>query len=178
MLLTGISAQCVPRAYLSRPYHQTLMRKTLAALALVVGFTATAQNYNDLVEVVRSDMRTEHRAIVMSSLGLTEAQSALFTPIFDEYSSALKKHWDKRIQLIKDYAAKYETMNDEAAAGFMKRMSALEKEGMALRESYAKKVAKVLPTTVAARWMQVERRLNQVVELQLASEIPLMPTRR
>ena len=69
-------------------------------------------------------------------------------------------------------------MNDEAAAGFMKRMSALEKEGMALRESYAKKVTKVLPTTVAARWMQVERRLNQVVELQLASEIPLMPTRR
>jgi hypothetical protein len=154
------------------------MRTTLTALTLVVGLTAAAQNYNDLVEVVRSDMRTQHRALVMSSLGLTEAQSALFTPIFDDYSAALKKHWDKRIQLIKDYAARYETMNDEVAAGLMKRMSTLEKEGMALREAYAKKVAKVLPTTVAARWMQVERRLNQVVELQLASEIPLMPTRR
>lgn len=154
------------------------MRSIFAALALVVGLAATAQNYNDLVEVVRSDMRTEHRAIVMSSLGLTEAQSALFTPIFDEYSSALKKHWDKRIQLIKDYAAKYETMNDEAAAGFMKRMSALEKEGMALRESYAKKVMKVLPATVVARWSQIESRLSKLIDLQIAEEIPLMPTKR
>lgn len=154
------------------------MRSLFTALALALGLAASAQNYNDLVEVVRSDIRTEHRAIVMSSLALTEAQSALFSPIFDEYSTALKKHWDKRIQLIKDYAAKYETMNDEAAGGFMKRMTALEKESSALRSTYAKKVSKVLPTTVAARWMQVERRLNQVVELQLASEIPLMPTRR
>lgn len=151
------------------------MRTLITAAAICIGMAATAQSYNDLVEVLRSDLRTEHQAIVLSNLNLTEAQSALFTPIYDEYSSALKKHWDKRIQLVKDYAAKYETMNDETAAGLMKRMSALEKEGIALRESYAKKVAKVLPTTIAARWMQIERRLNQLIELQLASEIPLMP---
>lgn len=151
------------------------MRTLITAAAICIGMAATAQSYNDLVEVLRSDLRTEHQAIVLSNLNLTEAQSALFTPIYDEYSSALKKHWDKRIQLVKDYAAKYETMNDETAAGLMKRMSALEKEGIALRDSYAKKVAKVLPTTIAARWMQIERRLNQLIELQLASEIPLMP---
>jgi hypothetical protein len=154
------------------------MRTLITAAAICIGMAATAQSYNDLVEVLRSDLRTEHQAIVLSNLNLTEAQSALFTPIYDEYSSALKKHWDKRIQLVKDYAAKYETMNDETAAGLMKRMSALEKEGIALRDSYAKKVAKVLPTTIAARWMQIERRLNQLIELQLASEIPLMPTKR
>ncbi len=154
------------------------MRTLITAAALCIGMAATAQSYNDLVEVLRSDLRTEHQAIVLSNLNLTEAQSALFTPIYDEYSSALKKHWDKRIQLVKDYAAKYETMNDETAAGLMKRMSALEKEGIALRDSYAKKVAKVLPTTIAARWMQIERRLNQLIELQLASEIPLMPSKR
>jgi hypothetical protein len=153
------------------------MRTLFTTLLLSLCITASAQNFNDLVEIVRSDVRTEHRAIVMESLALNEAQSAAFTPVFDEYSGALKKHWDKRLALINDYAASYQTMNDATAASMMKRMSALEKENLKLRETYAKKVTKVLPTTIAARWMQVERRLGQLVELQLASEIPLMPKR-
>ena len=152
------------------------MRTLLTTAALCIGFVASAQNYTDLVELVRSDLRTEKQAIVMSALNLSEAQSALFTPIYDEYSTAMKKHWDKRIALVNDYAKAYQTMNDETAASLMKRMSALEKENMAIREVHAKKVAKVLPTTVAARWMQVERRLGHLVELQIADEVPLIPT--
>ena len=143
-----------------------------------MGLAASAQNYNDLTELLRSDLRTQHQAIVLANLELTEAQSAAFMPIYDEYAVELKKYWDKRITLVRDYAKAYPTMNDEAAAGLMKRMVALDKEGIALRDKYAKKVMKVLPTTVASRWMQVERRLNQMVELQLASEIPLMPKGR
>jgi Spy/CpxP family protein refolding chaperone len=151
------------------------MKTLLTAAALSFGLAVSAQSYNDLIEVVRSDVRTEHQAIVLANLNLTEAQSAAFTPIWDEYSAELKKHWDKRIALIKDYAAKYQTMNDEAAASLMKRMVVLEKENIALRDKYSKKVMKVLPTTVAARWMQIERRLGMLVELQLADEIPMMP---
>ena len=151
------------------------MRTLLTTAALVIGFAASAQNYNDLVELVRSDLRTEHQAIVQTNLNLDAAQSAVFSPIWDAYSAELKKHWNKRIQLVKDYANQYQTMNDEAAASLMKRMSTLEKENIKLRDTYAKKVAKVLPTTVAARWVQIERRVNMLVELQLANEVPLMP---
>jgi hypothetical protein len=151
------------------------MRTLLTTAALCIGFVASAQNYNDLVELVRSDLRTEKQAIVMSALNLTEAQSALFTPIYDDYSAALKKHWDKRIALVNDYAKAYQTMNDETAASLMKRMSSLEKESMAIRDAHAKKVSKVLPTTVAARWVQVERRLGQLMDLQIANEVPLIP---
>lgn len=151
------------------------MRTLITAAALCIGFAASAQSYNDLVEVLRSDIRTQHQAIVLSNLNLTEAQSAAFTPIYDTYAAELKKHWDKRIALVKDYAKQYETMNDVAAADLMKRMTALEKENITLRDKYAKKLTKVLPTTIAARWVQIERRLNMLVELQLADEIPLMP---
>lgn len=152
------------------------MRSLITAGALFLGLAATAQNYNDLIEVLRSDVRTEKQAIVLSNLGLTEAQSAVFMPIYDEYTTAMKSHWDKRIQLVKDYGAKYETMNDEVAASLMKRSSALEKENVGIRDKFAKKVSKVLPATIAARWMQVERRLGQLIDLQLANELPLMPT--
>lgn len=154
----------------------TTMRNLLTAAALVLGLGATAQNYNDLIEVLRSDVRTQKQTIVLGNLGLTEAQSAVFMPIYDEYSGAAKANWDKRIQLIKDYGAKYETMNDETAASLMKRNNTLEKESLALRDKYAKKVMKVLPTTIAARWMQIENRLSKAIDLQIASELPLMPT--
>ena len=151
------------------------MRTIITSLALGLTMAASAQNYNDLIELVRSDLRTEKQAVVMANLELTEAQSAVFAPIYDQYNTAMKAHWDKRIQLIKDYAAKYETMNDETAASLMKRMSKLEKEGMAIRDAHAKKVMKVLPTTIAARWVQIERRLGMIIDLKIAEEIPLMP---
>ena len=152
------------------------MKTTLTALALSLGLSVSAQNYNDLIEVLRSDVRTEKQAIVLGNLALTEAQSAVFMPIYDQYTAAMKSNWDKRIQLIKDYGAKYETMNDEVATSLMKRSSTLEKESVTIRDKYAKKVSKVLPATLAARWMQVERRLGQLIDLQLANELPLMPT--
>jgi hypothetical protein len=155
--------------------NEKTMRRPLATTALCLGLAASAQNPMDLSELLRSDLRTQHQAIVLANLGLDEAQSAAFMPIYDAYSADLKKHWDNRIVLVRDYAAKYKTMDDETAAALMKRMTALDKEGVTLRDSYAKKVKKVLPATMAARWMQIERRLNQMVELQVADQIPLMP---
>lgn len=154
------------------------MKSILTAAAICLGLAVSAQNYSDLTELLRSDLRTQHQALVMASLELTEAQSSAFMPIYDAYAVELKKFWDKRILLIQDYAKAYPTMNDETASGLMKRMVAMDKEGVVLRDKYAKKVMKVLPTTVAARWMQVERRISQMVELQLANELPLMPTKR
>ncbi|HRH69461.1 MAG TPA: hypothetical protein PLB89_08155 [Flavobacteriales bacterium] len=153
------------------------MRTFATTLALSLVMAASAQNYSDLVELVRSDLRTEKQAIVLSSLQLTEPQSALFMPIYDEYNTAMKSHWDKKIQLIKDYGAKYQTMNDETAASLMGRMNKLEAEGAKIRTTYTKKVAKVLPTTIAARWNQVERRIAMLIDLQIADEVPLMPTK-
>jgi hypothetical protein len=37
---------------------------------------------------------------------------------------------------------------------------------------------KVLPATTVARWAQIESRLNKLIELQIAEEIPLMPAKK
>jgi hypothetical protein len=46
-----------------------------------------------------------------------------------------------------------------------------------LRAEHAKKVANVLPATIAGRWMALERRLGQLFELQIANEVPLLPVK-
>ncbi len=151
------------------------MRSLITTCVLFIGLAVSAQNYSDLTEILRSDVRTGKEAIVLKNLGLTDAQSAAFTPIYDAYSAEMKTNWDKRIQLIKDYAAQYETMNDNAASSLMKRNMDLDKDNLSIRAKYAKKMAKVLPTTITARWMQIESRLNKMIDLQIANQIPLMP---
>lgn len=154
------------------------MKKFMTSLALGLGLAVSAQNYNDLVEVMRSDLRTEKQAIVLSNLGLTEQQSAAFTPIYDQYSNAMKGLWDKKIQLIKDYAGAYSNMTDETAKSLLSRSNALEKETLSLRNTYEKKMMKVLPATTVARWAQIESRLGKLIDLQIAQEIPLMPAKK
>lgn len=154
------------------------MRTLITAAAIGLALTVSAQNYNDLVEIVRSDVRTEKQAIVLANLALNEQQSAAFTPVYDQYSAAMKTVWDKKIQLIKDYAGAYATMNDETAKGLLSRSNALEKESMSVRNSYEKKMMKVLPASTVARWAQIENRLGKLIDLQIASEVPLMPTKK
>ncbi|MEO8589445.1 MAG: hypothetical protein ABI432_08765 [Flavobacteriales bacterium] len=152
-------------------------RTILSTLALSLTLVTSAQNYTDLIEVMRADVRTERQAIVRTNMGLNDAKSALFSPIYDEYTAEMKKHWDKRIALIKDYAGKYEVMDDATAKSLMDRSTALEKENLAIRTKYAKKMTKVLPATDAARWMQIERRLGEMIDLQIANELPIMPVK-
>jgi adenylate kinase family enzyme len=154
------------------------MREIFLFAALFAGLATFAQNTTDLVEIVRSDIRTENRAIVLANLGLTEEQSKAFNPIYDQYQSAMKAHWDKRIQLIKDYAERYTTMDDATAKSMLTRLNTLEKESLSIRNSYEKKLMKVLPATVVTRWAQIESRLSKLIDLQIAEEIPLMPTKR
>ncbi len=142
-----------------------------------MGMLSSAQNYDDVIELLRADLRTEKDAIVMGSLGLSEAESALFTPIYAQYKVALQAHWEKRLALVDDYTKARDTLSDKQATSFMKRLTAIDAEGVSLRDSYAKKVAHVLPATIAGRWMALERRLGQLFELQIANEVPLMPAK-
>lgn len=150
-------------------------RILLTTATLLFGTAATAQNYDDVIELLRADLRTEKEAIVMSSLALSETESALFTPIYAEYTTALRAHWEKRLALVDDYTQAKDDLSDKQALSFMKRLTALDEESVALRDTYAKKVANVLPATIAGRWMALERRLGQLFELQIANEVPLMP---
>lgn len=154
------------------------MKTLITAAAMCLGLAANAQSYNDLVEVLRSDIRTEKQAIVLANMGLNEQQSAAFNPIYTEYQNAMKLHWDKRIKLIKGYGDKYATMDDASAKTMLAGMNALEKENLSIRNTYEKKMMKVLPATTVARWAQIEGRLSKMIDLQLAEEIPLMPSKK
>jgi len=147
---------------------------TLAALMLLALAAPVMASTNDLVELMRSDLRTNKRAIVTKAMQMDEAASAKFWPVYAEYETELTKLNDQRVTMIKDYAAAYNSMTDESAKDLIKRGFKLQESRTSLLKKYVGKMSKAVDVKTAARWAQVEHALDSAIDLQIASELPLL----
>ncbi|MGB5304445.1 MAG: hypothetical protein WBP17_14955 [Gemmatimonadota bacterium] len=149
------------------------MKKLFVVLALLlVAKTAYAQE--QYAELLMSDLKTQKVAVVTEAMALEEAQSESFWQIYRDYDYELTEIIDQRIVLIKDYAASFSAMNDEKASELAKTSFKLESDRSKLRQKYYKKFAKEISPLVGARWLMVERTINNLFDLQLAAEMPLI----
>jgi hypothetical protein len=144
----------------------------LLAVAVCAAVPAFAQT--DLIEIMRSDLRTQKTAIVTQAMQMTEAQSELFWPVYKEYEAEMVKLNDQRLTLIKDYAASYDSMGEETAKDLIKRSFKLQESRTKLLKKYVDKMGKAVDMKTAARWAQVEHALMSAIDLQIGAELPLM----
>ena len=154
-----------------------MKRFTFLLVSILVFASPCAAEEKDLskyIELLRSEMRGERTAVVTESLGMTEAQSTAFWPIYRDYERDLAALNDQRIALIKEYALAYDTMTDEMAKSFVSRAFKVREQRLALLKKYYAKVEKVLLPKLASRWAQVEDAMNSIVDLQISASIPLM----
>ena len=145
----------------------------LAALGAAEASLAQAVNTRDQNELIISQIQTDKRAVVLSALQLTDTQVAAFTPIYDEYQREMKGVMTRGSDVINKFAANYGSMTDDAAKGIMKDFFKVRNERNALVEEYAKKFGRVLPATKVLQWVQVENKLNTLLDAEAASIIPL-----
>ena len=151
----------------------------IAALMMATGLATaqdtpvTATDVTSTIELLRSDLKTGRKALLTEAMQFTEKEADAFWPIYNEYELERSKMGDRYLQSLKEYAANYDTMTNEMAEKLMKKVFVWQKDNVSLIEKYYKKVAKAITAKRAARFVQVENRINQLVLLQLASDIPL-----
>ncbi len=107
-------------------------------------------------------------------MALNEEEEKKFLSQYNQYEADLKKLNDKRLEIIKDYAANFENMNDKKAGELVKRSFEFRKKRNELLEKYYGKVAKATSKVIAARFLQVESVLQGAGDVAVGSEIPLM----
>jgi hypothetical protein len=154
------------------------MKKTLFAFAAFAALTlsplAYAQtNLTDDTQLLISQIQSDKRAVVLSAMGLDDAQTKAFTPIYDEYQKEMKGMYERSGDLLNKYASNYDTMTDDAAKGILKDFFKLQKDREALLPKYAKKFDKVLPTSKVLRFVQIENKLNTLMQMQAAKIVPI-----
>ena len=146
----------------------------LAAFGATVPSIAQTTNAKDDVELLISQIQTDKRAIVLRTLDLNDAQVAAFTPIYDAYQAEMKVLMERSGAMLDKFAANYGSMTDDAAKGLLKDWLKLRGDDNALTEKYAKQVERALSPTYALRFVQIENKLNTLIQAETQSAIPLV----
>ena len=138
---------------------------------------AFAQATDSYIEVARDVLNTEKKAVVAEAIPLTEAEAGPFWELYNEYNAELYKVHTKRVNIIKDFAANYESMSAVKADELWTRNMAYESEVLKLNNTYYKKFKKIIPADKAALYFQVENKIATMISAKLAMEIPLVTTK-
>ena len=139
------------------------------------GSRALAQDsFDEDVKLFRKDVRSLKKQIVAANMDLMDEEAQKFWPIYDRYTAELVGLYDRKFALLKEYAQNYTTMSSEEAEGYIKGRAAVEESIMQLRLKYFPVFRKVLSGKATALFFQLDWRLGLIVDLQLASQTPLI----
>src|ERR1700733_5292354 len=152
----------------------------LAGVLMMTGTTVLAQDsraqasVDEDIKLFRKDIRSGKKQIIAANMSLTDREAQQFWPIYDQYTAELATITDSKYSLIKEYAQNYATLTGEQAEQYVKGRAAVEQSIMELRLKYFPIFRKVLSGKSTALFFQMDWRLGLVVDLQLASQIPLV----
>ena len=135
----------------------------------------TEEQVNDAnIDLMRKDIRSERKKVVAANMPLTETEATKFWPVYDRYIGETIKVNDVRFALLKEYAKNYNSGTEEQADSFIKRWLALDRDNTELRLKYIPEFEKVISHKKTAMFFQIDRRVSMMIELQLASQVPVV----
>jgi len=149
------------------------MKKLLLIVALFSATSIFAQNVDDFIQLLKSDVQSNKIAIITEVMNFTDEQSEKFWPVYNEFSNELSKLGDKRITNIKDFAANYDSLTDEKANQLISNSFDYQEDRLDLNEDYFNKFSEALGPIVAAKYMQLERQIQLIIDLSINSNLPL-----
>ncbi len=131
------------------------------------------QNLKEYIKLLREDVRSQKSAVMSVVMQLDPDQAAKFWPIYRDYDAELSKVNDLRVANIEEYAKNYDQMTDAKADELVHNAMAYQKQRAELLAKYYDRMKQELGATTAARFLQVESQLLLIIDLQIASELPL-----
>jgi hypothetical protein len=139
------------------------------------GKNVTQEQVNDAnIQLMRQDLRAQRKKIIAANMPLTETEATKFWPLYDRYIGETIKVNDVRYALIKEYAQNYANMSDTQADSYIKRWVALDRDNTELRLKYIPVFENVISPKKTALFFQLDRRLSMLIEVQVASQVPLV----
>jgi hypothetical protein len=158
------------------------MKKMLMMLALALlvvpvaaqaqqGMTAEEEAWFDLI---RADIRADKASMVRQAMNLNAEHLTAFEPIYADYEVELKQIWDSHLELIEAYAASYEDMSDEVANTLAEWAMELEVQRIQLLKETFRTMSDAIGAVHAARFIQIENRIDMLVNLEIMSQMPML----
>ena len=172
-----------------------MLKKTSVAVLLLSGFlfvgkASFAQNgaaqtaqpladhvtpatLDEEIALMRSDLRSNRKKVIAANMKFAPDEAQWFWPTYEQYVNELVNMNNAKYALIKEYLQN-ENMTDEQADSLSKRWIDVDAAVVQLRLKYVPIFRKVLSAKSTAMFFQIDRRVQLMIDLQLASLIPLI----
>jgi Spy/CpxP family protein refolding chaperone len=165
------------------------VRKTLALVLFVcvcslsIGWTAARQvkpagvtmtPIEDVLVAVREDLQNDRAETMAKNLKLTSDEAAKFWPVFSAYQKEQNLIMDEQLKGIQRYIESFDTLDDAGALQLISAHLARDAKMVSLRQKWLGEFQKVAATKIAARAMQIDRRLSLAQQMRLTAKIPLV----
>jgi len=128
---------------------------------------------DDQIAMLRSDLRSTRKQVIAANMTLTPAEAEKFWPVYEQYVGELVEINNAKYALIKEYLQNT-NMTEEQADSIAKRWVDVDGAVVQLRQKYIPIFRKVLSAKGTAMFFQIDRRVQLMIDLQLAGALPLV----
>ncbi len=125
------------------------------------------------IQMLRKNLRSERKQVIAANMKLTPAEAEKFWPVYEQYIAELVKNNNLKYDLIKQYVQQQGNLTDAQADAAVKQWIQVDESVAQLRLKYVPLFRKVLSAKNTALFYQVDRRIQLMIDLQLASALPM-----
>lgn len=144
-------------------------------LTFLLCFVAVAIYAQDsYMEIVRSTIKTEKKALIAEVMQLSDAESGVFWPVYNEYEDKLYALNTDYYNIVKEFADNFENMSADKATEIILKANKFSSDEAKLEKTYLKKMMKVISPQKTLRYFQASNKIQVMIDAQLAAEIPLL----
>lgn len=151
-----------------------LIPLALAALLATPAFAqdkgATLVNAAEL----RAKIQSDKKGIVERNMGLTPDEAKKFWPIYDQYQKDLAAPQSTYNRAVLDYVNSEKSITDANAKRIVGDIQGAQEAEAKLRKSTFEKLEKAIGAKKAARYLQLENKMDAVLKYEAAAAIPLV----
>ena len=123
--------------------------------------------------LLRGDVGSMKKELIAAHLKLTDSESTRAWQVYEQYSAEISKINGKKTGILKEYLQAYDTLTDDQADDLIRRWLETDIEQATLRHDLAGILRRVLSGKKAATFLQLERRISMMMDVQLTSGLPL-----
>ena len=150
---------------------------TVSAALLALAPVCPAQNQeppslDSAIAQVRAGIQANKTVTIGQLMEFNDKDAAAFWPIYRQYEYQRSKLDDGRVDVIKEYNEKYPDLTDAEAEVMANRLFECDARIAELKKTYFKKLTKVLPALTVAKFFQLERRIDLMVDMKVESTLP------
>jgi hypothetical protein len=123
--------------------------------------------------LLRRDVSSIKKELIAAHLRFTNGESTRAWQVYEQYLTEMNKINGTKTAILKQYSQEYDTLTDDQAGGLICRWLEADVEQAKLLQKFAGIFRKVLPGKKAATFLQLERRISMMMDVQLTSGLPL-----